>query len=158
MMIEARRFGMAARPMAASVPTIADTTATQEPMIRLLAKDGQNWRVTAISCHQRNDRPSMGKFVSVREVKENTTSSTIGDSRKTTKAAATIAQKMLARVFMGGSSVRRAGGTARSPATATASMTKDMAEPSGQLNCAPNCGAMRLPIIVCLPPTSSGVT
>ncbi len=112
-MIEARRVGIAARPIAASVPTIAETTATQEPMIRLLAKDGQNWRVTTISCHQRNDRPSIGKLVSVREVKEKMTSSTIGDSRKTMKATATMPQKMLERAFIGGSTARPAGGTGR---------------------------------------------
>src|SRR5690349_5550329 len=113
MMIPARRFGIAASPIAARVPTTAETTATQMPMIRLLAKDGQNWRVTTISCHHRNDSPSIGKFVSVREVKEKITSSTIGDSRKTMKATATIAQNMLERAFIGGSTVRPAGGTGR---------------------------------------------
>src|SRR5688500_6693906 len=102
-MIEARRAGIAGSPIAASVPTIADTRTTQEPMIRLLAKDGQNCLVTTISCHQRNESPSIGKFVSVREVKEKTTSSTIGDSRKTMKAMATMPQTMLERAFIGGS-------------------------------------------------------
>ena len=88
MMIEARRVGIAASPMAASVPTTADTTPTQKPMIRLLANDGQNWRVTTISCHQRSERLSIGKLVSVRDVKEKTTSSTIGESRKTMNAKA----------------------------------------------------------------------
>jgi hypothetical protein len=113
MMIEARRFGIAARPMAASVPTTADTTATQRPMIRLFAKDGQNCRVTTISCHQRSENPSIGKLVSVREVKEKTTRSKIGASRKTMKAIATMPQTMLDRAFIGGSRARRATGTGR---------------------------------------------
>jgi hypothetical protein len=99
-------LGIAASPIAASVPTTAETTATQKPMIRLLAKDGQNCLVTTISCHQRSDSPSIGKFVSAREVKEKMTRSTIGASRKTMKATATMPQKMLERALMDGSTAR----------------------------------------------------
>ena len=146
-------------PIAAMVPTMAEIDADAEPDDHAVGEGRPELRdVPTISAHQRSDRLSIGKLVSPREVKEKTISSTIGDSRKTTSTSGNeppALQRQPAHMRHHHAMARL---NSQITSTEAASMTNDMAEPSGQLNIEPNCGAMRLPMSVCLPPTSSGVT
>ena len=90
------------RPMAAMVPTMAEMTPTLAPMIMLLKKAGQNCLWFTISSHQRSDRPSIGKLVSPRDVKEKIIRSTMGASRNTTRTMAMARQAAAENALISG--------------------------------------------------------
>tara|TARA_B100001123_G_scaffold156977_1_gene181784 strand:+ start:5159 stop:5443 length:285 start_codon:yes stop_codon:yes gene_type:complete len=77
-------------PIAAIVPVIADTKATESPMVTLLKKQLANCLWLKISTHHFSEKELIGKLAIALSVKANKTTNSIGDNKKKDRIKAKI--------------------------------------------------------------------
>ena len=98
--IEAFFWGNFESPIAAMVPVIAETNATDNPIVTLLKKQLANCLWLNISTHHFNEREFIGKFASDLSVNAKSTTRRIGDIKKNESTKAKILEINLSIIIL----------------------------------------------------------